>query len=208
MEDEFMLAGTVTPRVSVQTRVQHDYNIRLARMISSPDDFAEELQALAAVQEYDTVQMDIMSVGGSLDTCIMIRRAMSACQGNIIGWIGPTCASAATAIALQCDGWEVDEMSAFMVHTGSFGPGYGKARDVEASTRHTVQQIERFIRVVYTGFLTEAEILLVLDGKELYFVGEQLVAKLEAYAEYRDRPPEEEKPEPSEEVLDEVAEQD
>ncbi|MNQ87704.1 hypothetical protein D3C85_1029370 [compost metagenome] len=111
---------------------------------------------------------------------------MAQCDANIVGWIGPTCASAATAIALQCDGWEVDDTSSFMIHTGSFAPGFGKARDVEAATRHNVQQIENFVRVVYTGFLTEEEILKVLDGKELYFAGEELAARLQAFADYRD----------------------
>ncbi|MNF78506.1 hypothetical protein D3C84_606930 [compost metagenome] len=49
-----------------------------------------------------------------------------------------------------------------------------------------MQQIENFVRVVYTGFLTEEEILKVLDGKELYFAGEELAARLQAFADYRD----------------------
>ena len=185
MDDDIFTVSNV-PRVSVQAHVSNEYNIRLARVISQPDDFAEEFQCLRTAGENDIVHMDILSPGGSIDTCIMLRRAMAACNANIVGWVGPTCASAASAIALQCDGWEVDDMSAFMIHTGSFGVGWGKARDVEASASHTRQQVENFIRLVYTGFLTEDEILRVLDGKELYFVGEELAERLEAYAEYRD----------------------
>lgn len=186
MEDEILYTTPKIPRVSVRTQSSTEYNIRLARGITSPDDFAEEFMALQSAQENDIVKIDIVSGGGSLDTCVMIRRAMRNCPAKIVGWIGPTCASAATAIALQCDGWEVDEMSSFMVHTGSFGPGYGKSPDVIASALHTAKMLEKFIRLVYTGFLTEEEIVQVLDGKELYFEGEELFTRLEKYAEYRD----------------------
>lgn len=173
------------PSVSVRTRHHTDWHIRLTRGISDPDDFAEELQALASVQEGDNVAMDIISPGGSMDTCIMMRRAIMDCNAPVVGWIGPTCASAGTAIALACHGWEVDETSSFMIHTASFSPGYGKARDVEAATLHNVKLIEVFVRSVYTGFLTEEEILKVLDGKEMYFLGEELAERLQAYDNYR-----------------------
>lgn len=186
MDEDMVVARPNIPRVSVRTQVANEYNIRLARDISCPDDFSEELMCLNSATENDLVRFDIVSGGGRLDTCVMIRRAMSQCPAKIIGWIGPTCASAASAIALQCDAWEIDEMSSFMVHTGSFGPRVGKSPDVVASTLHTAKMLEKFVRSVYTGFLTDKEIEQVLDGKELYFEGEELATRLEAYAEYRD----------------------
>ena len=172
-------------RVTLVQDVRNTFYIRLARSITEVDDFSEELQALMAAGENDTVHLEIISGGGSLDTCIMIRRALAQCKAKTVAWIGPTCASAATAIALGCDEWEVDDMSSFMVHTGSFAPGWGKARDVEAATLHNVRQIERFIRTVYKGFLTEEEMHRVLDGKEMYIDGEELVQRLQTFAQQR-----------------------
>lgn len=206
MEDEDMVFTPNVPRVSVRTRTHDELTMRLARTITEPDDFAEEFAALASAREHDLVKMDILSPGGSIDTCIMFRRAMAACDAHITGWIGPTCASAASAIALQCDSWEVDDMSAFMIHTGSFGVGHGKARDTEAATMHTIRQVEKFIRLVYTGFLSEAEIERVLDGKDLYFEGDDLIARLEAYAEYREQQ-ENQTVEIKQDVLDETKEE-
>lgn len=185
MEEEIFIPNV--PRVAMRQRTSNEYMIRLAREISEPDHFYEEFQCLASANEYDTVHMEIVSPGGSMDTCVMLRRAMGRCQAQIVGWIGPTCASAATAIALQCDGWEVDEMSAFMIHTGSFGVARNTARNVESAAKHSKEQIEAFIRLVYEGFLTEEEIAQVLDGKELYFVGKALADRLEAYGEWRSK---------------------
>lgn len=175
----------VQSRVTLVQDIRNTFYIRLARPITEIDDFAEELQALMAAGEQDTVHLEIVSGGGSLDTCIMIRRALAQCKAKTVAWIGPMCASAATAIALGCDEWEVDDMSSFMVHTGSFAPGYGKARDVEAATLHNVRQIERFVKTVYSGFLSEDEIHRVLDGKEMYLDGEELVQRLSAFATAR-----------------------
>lgn len=174
-------------RIMVRHNTSSDYVIRLARAITEPDDFADEFQILAGAGPRDVVKMLLLTPGGSVDTCLMITKAMAECEAKTIGWIGPTCASAGSAIALACDEWEVDDMSSLMIHTGSYSSIYGKAKDVRAYTLHTDKMIEKFIRLTYTGFLTESEIEEVLEGKELYFdVDNGLVERLTAFAEYRD----------------------
>lgn len=172
-------------RIMVRQSHANDYIIRLAREISEPDDFSDEFQLFAGAGPQDQIKLQIVSGGGSLNTCHMIRKAMEECEAKIIGWIGPTCASAAGAIALACDEWEVDEMSSLMVHTGAFSPGWGKSQDVVASAVHQDRMVTKFIRNTYTGFLTETEILQVIDGKEFWFEGDELVERLEAFSEYR-----------------------
>lgn len=173
-------------RIMVRQNHANDYIIRLARDISEPDDFADEFQLLAGAGPQDSIKLQIVSGGGSVNTCHMIRKAMDECEAKIIGWIGPTCASAAGAIALACDEWEVDDMSSLMVHTGSFSPGWGKSQDVVAAATHQDLMVTKFIRTTYTGFLTEEEILQVIAGKEFWFEGEELCERLAAYAAYRD----------------------
>lgn len=173
-------------RIMVRQNHSNDYIIRLARDITEPDDFADEFQLLAGVTQQDQIKLQIVSGGGSVNTCHMIIKAMQECEAKIIGWIGPTCASAAGAIALACDEWEVDEMSSLMVHTGSFSPGWGKSQDVVAAATHQDKMVTKFIRMTYTGFLTEEEILQVIDGKEFWFEGDELVQRLMAFSEYRD----------------------
>ncbi len=174
-------------RIMVCKEVVSDYVIRLARPITEADDFADELQVLAGAGPHDTIKMLLVTPGGSVDTCRVITKAMEECEAHITGWIGPTCASAGSAIALACDDWEVDDMSTLMIHNGSFGTGFGKTKDILAYTQHTDKMLERFVRVTYTGFLSEEEILQVIDGKELYFdVDNGLVERLTAFAELRD----------------------
>jgi len=172
-------------RIMVNQHVSNEYNLRLARPITEVDDFEDEFQLFAGAGERDVIYLDIVTPGGSVDTAHMLCRAIARTAAHTVAYIGPTCASAGTAIALACDEWEIDDMSSFMVHTGSYGY-YGMAPHVKANVQHNDKMIERFVRLTYTGFLSEEEILRVLDGREVYFEGEELAQRLMAYSQYRE----------------------
>jgi ATP-dependent protease ClpP protease subunit len=171
-------------RIMVNQHIVNEYHLRLARPITEIDDFEEEFQLFAAAGERDVIKMDIVTPGGSVDTAHMLCRAIANTAAHTIAYIGPTCASAGTAIALACEEWEIDDMSSFMVHTVQYGYS-GTAPHVKANVDHNDMMIERFVRSTYTGFLTEEEILRVLDAREIYFEGDELAQRLEAYAQYR-----------------------
>jgi ATP-dependent protease ClpP protease subunit len=172
-------------RIMLNQHVVSEYHLRLARPITDIDDFEEEFQLFAAAGPRDVINIDIVTPGGSIDTAHMLIRAINKTAAHTVAYIGPTCASAGTTIALACEEWEVDDMSSFMIHTGSYG-AYGMAPHVKSNVAHYDKMIERYVRLSYTGFLTEEEILQVLDARELYFEGEELANRLSAYAVYRD----------------------
>lgn len=175
-----------TSRVTVRTLQKSEYTIRLERDITEPDDFAEEFAALQQAGPDDVVKILIMSGGGDFQTCLQIIRAIKACDAYTIAVIGVECASAASAIALACDDWEVDEMSGMMVHTATIALGQAKLRNVLAAAEFNQKMIERFVDMAYTGFLSEEELLDVKNGHDLYFDGQDLADRLSSYSEYRD----------------------
>lgn len=173
-------------RILVRQKVNTEYHVRLTRPIShEADDFDDEFQMLAQATDGDLIKFDIVTPGGSMDTAHLLCRAIHRTAAHTIGYIGPTCASAGTAIALACEEWEIDDMSSFMIHTGSYGY-VGMAPHVKANVDHTDKMMERFVRLTYTGFLTEEEIMRVLDGREMYFEGQELAERLTTFAQYRD----------------------
>lgn len=172
-------------RITVKERTFADYTVRLAREITRADDFDEEFALLSGVSAGDSVKFLITSVGGSVDTCNLLTKAIRESHAYTIAYIGSTCASAATAIALSCDEWEIDSQSSFMIHTGSFG-AFGKVPEIEVEIKHRGMMVSRWVRDTYEGFLTEEEIERVIDGKDYYFEGEELAERLTAYGEYRD----------------------
>ena len=183
MSDEIVMGKP--NRIMMTQHIVNEYHLRLARPITEVDDFEDEFQLFAGAGERDVIKVDIVTPGGSMDTAHMLCRAIQRTAAHVVAYIGPTCASAGTAIALACEEWEIDDMSSFMVHTGSYGY-VGMAPHVEANVRHNTKMIERYVRLTYTGFLTEEEIERVIDGREMYFEGEELAQRLMAYSQYRD----------------------
>lgn len=172
-------------RILMTQHVATEFHVRMARPITEVDDFDDEFQMLASAGERDLIHFDIVTPGGSMDTAHMLCRAIHRTAAHTVAYIGPTCASAGTAIALACDEWEIDEMSSFMIHTGSYGY-VGMAPHVKANVEHNDKMMDRFVRSTYAGFLTEEEIERVLDGREMYFEGEELAKRLIAFSQYRE----------------------
>jgi ATP-dependent protease ClpP protease subunit len=172
-------------RIMMRENVSRDYIIRICREITDIDDFDDELQVLAGAGPKDTVQLILNTPGGSLETALILCKALRACEARTSAFIGWTCASAGTAIALACDEWEIDEYSSFMVHTASYGIGYQATPNVYASVQHSDKMISRFVENTYSGFLTAEELEIVKGGRDVYFEGEELGQRLAAYADYR-----------------------
>lgn len=172
-------------RIMVKQNVHNEYVVRIARPITEPDDFDDELTLLAGAGKEDSIKLIVCSPGGSLDTANLIVKGLRETSARTLGYIGGTCASAATGIILACDEWEIDENSSFMIHTASFG-SYGKAPEVESEVIHKLKKIRQWVQNTYTGFLSDEEIQQVIDGKDFYFDGHELAERLMAYDEYRE----------------------
>ena len=172
-------------RIFVEQTIQNKYTIRLARDISEPDDFDDELNLLSMAGGEDTVKLLVVSPGGYLTTCNLLTKALRETKARTIGYIGSSCASAATAIILACDEWEIDEQSSFMIHTASLGV-IGKAPEIETELQHRLRLIRRWVETTYKGFLSDEEIENVIAGKDYWFEGEELARRLIAYADYRE----------------------
>lgn len=171
-------------RILVREETSRLYTIRLSRTITEADDFEEEFQVLAAAGPMDTVRILINSDGGSVATALLLCKAIQECEAHTIAFVGFMCASSATAIALACSEWEIDDNSSFMLHTATYG-AYGKAPEVAAQVKHMDKMINRFVENTYTGFLTTEEIVAMIDGKDYWMEGEELAQRLTAYAQYR-----------------------
>lgn len=172
-------------RIMMRENVSRDYVIRICREISEVDDFDDEIQVLAGAGPNDTVKLILNTPGGSLETALILCKALRACEARTSAFIGWTCASAGTAIALACDEWEIDEYSSFMVHTASYGIGHQSTPNVYASVQHSDKMISRFVENTYSGFLTAEELEIVKAGRDVYFEGEELAQRLGAFADYR-----------------------
>jgi len=87
------------------------------------------------------------------------------------------CMSAATLVFLSADMFEVTPHSMFMFHNYSGGT-IGKGGEMIDQIRHERKWSERLLREVYKDFLSEAEITSILDNRDIWMDGEEVITRI------------------------------
>lgn len=172
--------------VRTKTQPQNIYTIYLDDEIGEPAEYREAMQVLEGAQENDVVYLSINSPGGRLDSGLMLINGIRSCAAPVIGQIHADCGSMATGVALACDSWQLGEFAYFFCHAASYGI-FGKAQEVRGQSSFMEAYVDKFLKSMYSGFLSTKEIALVSRGEDLWIDRDNLVTRLRAYAEYRQK---------------------
>ncbi len=148
------------------------FNIFLMEAIEDASEFAEIISVLDAALDTDTVVFKINSPGGYKHSTLSVIDAIRASKAQTIAECTGTVASAATIIALACDGLYIADHSTFMVHNYTGGV-YGKGHEIIADIEHTTPNNTRFVEESYRKFLSKKEIKKLINGKDYYFTAEE-----------------------------------
>jgi ATP-dependent protease ClpP protease subunit len=81
-------------------------------------------------------------------------------------------------IFLSADRYEISEHSLFMFHNYSGGT-FGKGGEMYDQLTKERKWSEKIIRKLYEGFLTPDEIRSILDNKDIWMDGEEVMKRLE-----------------------------
>jgi ATP-dependent protease ClpP protease subunit len=174
--------------INTNTKSKTRYVIPITGPIGEIYEYHELVNILEYATEEDEVYIQLSSPGGSLETCDYLCRRMDECEAQITVEIGFTCASVASAIALQADDWVIYDSSTMMIQSSSYSPGYGKESDVRARVAYMERVNLEWVERTYQWFLTRKEINTALDnGKELYFFSDDLRERLPLHKEYREQ---------------------
>lgn len=137
--------------------------------IGEVEDHYEQLETLKHASQGETFIATFSSnPGGSYAGILAWKNALENTDAHTIAILEGDLASAGTIIPLFFDQIHVTPYTTFMCHSANFGIGRNTALNVEANALFHAKQIKRFIRDAYANFLTEEEILKILDGSELY----------------------------------------
>jgi hypothetical protein len=113
------------------------------------------------------------------------------------------CASAATMIMLCGNSFEISDHSMFMIHNYSGGT-FGKGGEMLDQLQHERKWSEKLLREVYKDFLTDTEITSVLDNRDIWMDGDEVIKRLKARQEKVDaEKSEKEEEKPQEDVVEE-----
>jgi ATP-dependent protease ClpP protease subunit len=149
----------------------------LSGEVESPEEYIQWFDTIRHAGETDVVKIYINSPGGDVFTTIQFMRALQETSANVVMSVEGVCASAATMIFLCGDSFEVSEHSMFMFHNYSSGV-FGKGGEMFDQLKHEREWSSNLLKDVYKDFLTETEIASILDNKDIWMTGDQVIERL------------------------------
>ena len=158
--------------------VARSHTFYLGGNIGTSEDYIEWFETIRSCTQNDTITIHINSYGGDLFTAIQMMRVLSDTQATVITSVEGACMSAATMVFLCGDGFEVSPHSMFMFHNYSGGT-FGKGGEMFEQLKHERTWSEKLMRAIYKDFLTEDEIQSMLDNKDIWMDGEEVIERLE-----------------------------
>jgi ATP-dependent Clp protease protease subunit len=150
--------------------------------VGFPEAYTDWFETMRSATENDIIKIHINSTGGNLNTTIQLIRAMAECKGTIVASVEGECISAATMILMNTDMIEISDYSIFMFHNYS-GGAIGKGGEIYDKVTFEKPWIESIMRDCYTGFLTDEEIERMLDGKDFWMTGDEVLERVQRKAE-------------------------
>lgn len=145
--------------------------------VESPEQYIEWFDIIRHAGQNDVIKLYINSPGGDMFTAIQFLRVLNETEANILVSVEGACMSAATMLFMCGDSFEVSEHSMFMFHNYSSGV-VGKGGEMYDQLQHQRIWSEKLLREIYSDFLTEKEIVSILDNKDLWMDGDEVIKRL------------------------------
>jgi ATP-dependent protease ClpP protease subunit len=175
--------------------VANIHEFYLVGEIKRADEYIDWFDIIRNAGKNDVVNIHINSYGGDLFTAIQMMRVLGECEGTVVCSVEGACMSAATMIFLCADGFEVSNHSMFMFHNYSGGT-IGKGGEMYDNIIHERKWSENLLRQIYEGFLEEPEVESILNNKDIWMDGEEVIKRLESMKEKVNEDKEKPKPAP------------
>jgi ATP-dependent protease ClpP protease subunit len=150
----------------------------LSGTIGEPNEYISWFEVMRNAGENDIIQIHINSYGGDLFTAIQFLRAIADSPAHVVCSVEGACMSAATMVFLCADSFEVSEHSIFMFHNYSGGT-MGKGGEMIDQLMHERKWSQHLLNRIYKDFLTEDEVASVLDNRDIWMDGEQVLKRLQ-----------------------------
>jgi ATP-dependent protease ClpP protease subunit len=155
------------------------YEFYLTGEIDSADQYIQWFDTIRHAGESDVVKIYINSPGGDVFTAIQFMRALQETSATVVMSVEGICASAATMIMLYGDTFEISDHSLFLFHNYSGGT-VGKGGEMWQQLQHERKWSENLMKSCYDGFLTEKEISALLDNRDIWMDGGEVIKRLKA----------------------------
>ena len=145
--------------------------------VESSEEYIEWFDIIRSASQNDVIKIYINSPGGDLFTAIQFLRVLTDTEASVIISVEGACMSAATLIFMCGHQYEISPHSMFMFHNYSSGV-VGKGGEMYDRLQHERSWSEKLFRDVYADFLTDREIKQILENKDLWMDGDEVIKRL------------------------------
>ena len=149
----------------------------LTGSVNEASEYVEWFNTIRHASADDTIQIYINSYGGDLFTAIEFVNVIQKTKAKVKMIVEGACLSAATVIFLQGHEFEIHPFSTFMVHTYTSGT-FGKGNEMYDQISYEKNWSENIIRSVYDKFLTQEELNMVIEGKDLWLTPKEVTERM------------------------------
>lgn len=153
--------------------------------IGDPEEYLELCHALRNCSAQDQFIIRLNSNGGQVRSGNQIINALKECPATTIGFIEADCGSMATFVFLACDTWGVSPYAEWFGHTVSSG-SWGKECETFEASQFLRKQTHKRVTEEYNSFLFPEEIESLLKGSDIYLDADQIMDRLETFADARE----------------------
>ena len=157
--------------------IAHLHEYYLVGEIEEASKYTEWFNQIRHYPENDFVKIYINSCGGDLWSAIQFMRVIRECKAPVMVSVEGACMSAATIVFLMADEYEISAHSMFMFHNYSGGT-IGKGGEMIDQIKHERKWSENLLTEIYSDFLNPEEIRSILDNKDIWMGGEEVVNRL------------------------------
>lgn len=162
----------------VSNPINFKYEFCLDEQIDAPVYYRQELSTLRNAMEGDQVHIYINSNGGRADTCTAFVHAIDNCRGDVFTHLDGQAFSSAAIIFLRGHIPVVYQHSELMLHNYSAGFA-GKGHEIETRVNHEKILNKNFVTDTSKHFLSDEEIVKLMEGKDYYFTFDEICERLE-----------------------------
>jgi len=169
-EPDLEMTGGV-PMVYARESSSKEWHIHIDGDIGGPDQYRGLHPVLESAEEDDRVYVHITSQGGNIVSAIKVSGWLRLCKARTISVLEGVVCSAATIIALSTDDVAVMPHSYMMFHPASYNCG-GEQANISRYVDFVDEYLMNVFEDYYEGFLTEEEILDMVETSKDIWMGE------------------------------------
>lgn len=196
-DDGDFVGSKTTLGYFMKQKIATQYTVTIDEAFTEPSYYRGVVSMLMGASEEDTVIFLINSPGGRLSGLLTLLEGVNMTDATTLAVLVGECSSAASMFALHCDQVFVSENATMLCHNVSYGTN-GKGSDVLAHVNHVAKTSEKLLRSTYLNFLSEKEVLELLNGQEIYLDSDEIKARLEQ--KQKATADQEQEPEPEQET--------